>query len=147
MDIVYRVGGDGYEGALFAERDSAERVAQIRRALRESTTWGQFRAALPDDEWEDDLQYRFEFDEDPADDEPFHGDMVPGYADGDYPEWLRQSQLDWMPRELIEKYAGEVSTTVLNGEVLDLPGYRAEEIAEDLRALGHRVQRTDLDIT
>ena len=147
MDIVYRVGGDGYEGALFAERDSAERVAQIRQALRESTTWGEFRSALPDDEWEDDLQYRFEFDEDPADDEPFHRDLVPGYADGDYPEWLRQSQLDWMPRELIEKYAGEVSTTVLNGDVLDLPGHRAEEIAEDLRAMGHSVERTDLDIT
>lgn len=38
MDIVYRVGGDGYYCALFAERSSAERVAEILTALRESTT-------------------------------------------------------------------------------------------------------------
>lgn len=63
MDIVYRIGGDGYQCALFAERDSAERVAQILAALRESTTWGDFRAKLPDGEWEEVLQYCF--DEDP----------------------------------------------------------------------------------
>lgn len=144
MDIVYRVGGDGYDGALFAERDAAERVAQIRDALHESTTWGEFRANLPDGEWEDNLEPCFE--EVPADDAPFHRDMVPGYVDGDYPEWLRQSQLDWFPAELIEKYAGQVETTVLNGDVLDLPGFLADEIAADLRAMGHRVERTDLEI-
>lgn len=94
MDIVYRVGGDGYDCALFAERSSAERVAQILTALRDSTTWGEFRAELPADEWEDVLQYCFEEDEVPADDAPFHRDMVPGYADGDYPEWLRGSAVE-----------------------------------------------------
>ena len=73
--------------------------------------------------------------------------MVPGYADGDYPEWLRQSQLDWFPPELIAKYGGDVETTMLNGDVLDLPGGQAEQIAEDLRALGHWVERTDLEIS
>ena len=47
MDIVYRVGGDGYQCALFAERASAERVAQALSALRESKTWGEFRDRLP----------------------------------------------------------------------------------------------------
>lgn len=145
MDIVYRVGGDGYDSVLFAQRDAAERVAQIRLALRTSSTWGEFRGNLPYGEWEETLTYCFE--EDPADDAPFHRDMVPGYADGDYPEWLRQSQLDWFPRELIEKYAGEVETTVLNGDVLDLPAHEADAIADDLRAMGHRVERTDLDIS
>ena len=36
--------------------------------------------------------------------------------------------------------------TTLNGWVLDLPAHRAEEIADDLRARGHTVERTDLDI-
>lgn len=144
MDIVYRVGGDGYQCALFAKRANAERVAQAFTALRESKTWGEFRARLPFGEWERELEYRFE--EVPADDAPFHRDMVPGYAQGDYPEWLRKSALEWFPPELIEKYAGSLEYTMLNGEALELPASRAEEIAADLRAMGHRVERTDLDI-
>ena len=144
MDIVYRVGGDGYQCALFAERESAERVAQAFRALRESKTWGEFRARLPFGEWERELEYRFEVV--PADDAPFDRFMVPGYGDGDYPEWLRRSALDWFPPSLIEKYAGSVEETILNGEALELPAGKAEEIAADLRAMGHRVERTDLDI-
>ena len=145
MDIVYRVGGDGYDCALFAERSSAARVAQILTALRDSTTWGEFRAELPADEWEDVLQYCFEEDEVPADDAPFHRDMVPGYADGDYPEWLRGSAVEWFPPSLIKEYWGWVETSGLNGDALDLPAGKADAIAADLRAMGHRVERTDLD--
>jgi hypothetical protein len=144
MDIVYRVGGDGFQCALFAERDSAEKVAQILAALRQSTTWGEFRAKLPEGEWEDVLQYCFDEDP-PADDARFHRDIVPGYADGDYPEWLRSSALEWFPASLIEKHGGWVDTTVLNGDALELPAGKAEAIAEDLRAMGHRVERSDLD--
>jgi hypothetical protein len=145
MDIVYRVGGDGFDSVLFADRASAEYVAQIRNALYQSKTWGDFRRSLPGGEWEENLADRF--DEIPPDDEHFVADAVPGHADGDYPEWLRQSQLDWFPEDLIEKYGGEVSTTVLNGPVLDLPADKADQIADDLRAVGHTVEHTDLDIT
>ena len=55
-------------------------------------------------------------------------------------------QLEWFPEDLIVKYGGEVGETVHNGPALDLPGDKAEEIAADLRAMGHRVERTDLDI-
>jgi len=142
MDIVYRVGGDGFDSVLFASRASAEYVAQIRKALYQSTTWGDFRAHLPEGEWEN-LAWKLE---DPPNDKPFRADDISGHADGDYPEWLRQSQLDWFPDDLIEKYDGEVALTTLNGWALDLPAARAEEIADDLRALGHSVEETDLDI-
>lgn len=145
MDIVYRVGGDGYDSALFADRASAEYVAQIRNALYQSETWGEFRRNLPKGEWEDTFVDRLE--EIPPDDEPFTADAAPGHADGDYPEWLRQSQLDWFPEDLIEKYDGAVGVSVLNGSMLDLPADRAEEIADELRKRGHTVARTELDIT
>ena len=145
MNIVYRVGGDGYHCVLFAERSSAERVAQILTALRESTTWGEFRAKLPADEWEDVLQDCFDEDDVRPDDARFHRDMVPGYADGDYPEWLRSSALEWFPPSLIKKYGGWVDTSVLNGDALELPASKAEAIAADLRALGHWVEHTDLE--
>lgn len=143
MDIVYRVGGDGYQGALFARRDDAERVAQIRIALDNSKTWGQFRASLPVGEWEENLADCFE--DVPADAEAFSADDVPGYADGDYPQWLMQTQLDWFPPELIARY-GERQDSVLNGEMLELPAGQAEVVAAELRALGHTVEETDLDI-
>lgn len=145
MDIVYRVGGDGYQCALFAERASAERVAQALSALRESKTWGEFRDRLPFGEWERELEYRFE--EVPGDDAPFHRDMVPGYADGDYPEWLRRSALEWFPPDLIEKYAVPIEFSVFNGEALEIPANKADKIAAELRAMGHRVERTDRDIS
>ena len=37
MDIVYRVGADGYDGALLAERDDLAEVSQLRRICNENT--------------------------------------------------------------------------------------------------------------
>lgn len=144
MDIVYRtvVGGDGESCVLFAPRAAAEYVAQIRHALYNSKTWGEFRASLPDGEWSN---LKPQLEEEP-DDERFDPDDIPGHSEGDYPEWLRQSQLEWFPEELIGKYDGEVGLTTLNGWVLDLPACHAEAIAEELRAMGHTVEETDLDI-
>lgn len=144
MNIVYRVGGDGFESVLFADRSDAEYVAQIRRALYQSKTWGEFRKNLPEGEWERTFADRL--DEAPDGEEPFTADDAPGHADGDYPKWLRQSQLDWFPEDLIDKYDGEVGLSVLNGPMLDLPAGDAEEIAEELRQRGHVVERTELDI-
>lgn len=143
MDIVFRVGGEGFECALFAERSKAERVAQIKLALSEAKTWGEFRRGLPDDEWED---LPIEWDEEPPDDYLFSADVIPGYSDGDYPEWLQKTQLEWFPEDLAEKYGGEVASSMLNGPFLELPPDRAEEIAEELRLRGHTVEKTDLDI-
>ena len=87
------IGGDGYDSFLFAIRDSAEYVAQIRKALYQSKTWGDFKAALPSGEW---ANLRPQLD-DPPDDDPFKADDIGGHADGDSPEWLRQSRLNWLP--------------------------------------------------
>ncbi len=146
MDIVYTLGGEDFDGPLFAERSSAEYVAQIREALYRSDTWGEFRIKLPADEWDRLVSNAWVEPEELPDDEPFTPDDIPGHADGDYPQWLRQSQLEWFPNELIEKYDGAVTLTTLNGWVLDLPAERADKIVEDLRALGHTVEETDLDI-
>jgi len=148
-NIVYRVGGDGFDGALFSGSDEAEHVAQIRQALYNSNTWGEFRRQLPADEWEFQLAERidFRYERIPADDEPFAADCVPGHADGDYPEWLQQTALEWFPEDLIEKFGGRVHNSTFNGEFLELPGDKAEAIADELRERGYTVERTDLDIS
>lgn len=149
MDIVYRIieGAYGPESVVFAERGRAHYVAHIYKALEESKTWGDLRRNLPDGEWEGHFSVYFEDREEeiPADDEPFDAEEAPGYADGDYPAWLAQEQLSWFPKELIDKYGGDVDSSVLNGEFLDLPADKAEQIAEDLRAMGHTVEPTDLE--
>lgn len=144
MYIVYRVDGNS---VVFAERGRAEYVAHIWKALQESTTWGELRRNLPAGEWDDYFQPHFDDyeEEAPADDEPFQSADAPGHQEGDYPAWLAQEQLDWFPPKLIEKYGGDVGPSVLNGEFLELPASAAEQIAEDLRVMGHTVERTDLE--
>ena len=140
MDIVY-------EGALFAERSRAKRVAAIHEALETSETWGEFKRKLPDGEWAKIVEsYDCDSDDAPADDEPFDALQVWGYADGDYPDWLQQVMLEWFPRDLIDKYGGEIWSSVHNGDALSLPGEKAEEIADDLRSRGNKVERTSLNI-
>ena len=140
-DIVYRVVAIASDSVTFARRSDAEEVALIWTALKTAKTWGEFRAKLPDGEWEANLEDFF--DESPPDEEPFDAGEVPGHLDGDYPQWLRQTMLEWFPPELIDKY-GDIQTSVLNGEFLDLPADKAEEIVADLRAMGHTVTPTDL---
>ena len=145
MDIVYRF--DGPDIVVFAERSRAAYVAHIWKALNESTTWGELRVNLPDGEWEDYFQPHFEdYEEEvPLDSAPFEADDAPGRADGDYPPWLAQEQLYWFPPELIKKYGGDVGQSALNGECLDLPADRADQIVNDLRAMGHEVSQTDME--
>ncbi|ORV47817.1 hypothetical protein AWC02_08220 [Mycolicibacter engbaekii] len=141
MDIVYRVI-PGSPTVTFAERGSAEYVAHIWRALLQSKTWGELKRNLPDGDWEDQFLPWFEDREEdiPADGDLFTTDDAPDY----YPPWLAQEQVDWFPEELIKKYDGDIGTSVHDGEFLSLPADKADEIAADLRALGHTVERTDL---
>lgn len=147
MDIVYRIGAEGPGTVVFAERWRAEYVDQIWKALLNSSTWGELRRNLPTGEWEYHFQDYFEDHEEdvPADDEPFDAECAPGRADGDYPPWLAQEQLDWFPKDLITKYGGDVYSSVLNGEALELSADKAEQIAADLRAMGHSVSPTELE--
>lgn len=143
MEILYTTS-DELEGVVFAEKTKAESVARIRQACDSATTWGEFRSQLTAQEW-DDIVDRNELDEaqyDPA--ALFDPEHLAGYADGDYPEWLQATMLSWFPKDLIAKYAGEETDSVLNGEFLILAAERAEEIARDLTARGHVVERSEL---
>lgn len=39
----------------------------------------------------------------PADDEPFSGECVPGYCDGDYPLWVAAVQERYVPEDLLRE--------------------------------------------
>lgn len=146
LDIVYIP--NSYFGALFAERHTAAYYGQIARAVRDSTTWGQFRESLPEDVWDEVVSSRG--DEIPDDEEPFPGDeFIYGNGDAWYVGgWPTEDELSWFPEDLIEKYGARADRTGPNYDQLYFPEGVADDIAEDLRARGHRVEKTldgDLD--
>jgi hypothetical protein len=74
--------------------------------------------------------------------EPFDGD----YMQTGYPEWLANTEIQWFPEDLIKKYGGSVEHSMASDDSLYLPAEKAEEIAHDLRALGHTVEPSPVDL-
>jgi hypothetical protein len=144
LDIVYTVS-DQSNYALFAERDTAKRAAQIWRAVMRSTTWGEFKKTMPVDLWEDVVEPLGE--DVPSDNAPFSSDDVPGWGnDGYYPgPWLPEAAVDWFPEDLIDKYGVAVLATP-NGLELWVPTEAADQVAAELRARGHTVEKSIDDL-
>lgn len=144
MEILYTTS-DEIEGVVFAEKAKAASVARIQEACETATTWGEFRSKLTAEEWAEVVDNNDLNNREIDDAAPFGADTdITGYADGFYPEWLQATMLSWFPKGLIAKYAGEAADSVHNGEFLILPADRAEEIASDLTARGHVVERSEL---
>jgi hypothetical protein len=130
---------------VFALPENATRVDAIHRALK-SDTWGEFRRRLPDDEYVQLAQKMFadaiEPMPVPLDDDPFDGALIPGYYDGDYPDWL-QTQMEWiLPKRIVKKYGTRIATR-LNGSYLQIGADEGEEVAQALKRLGFKVERRD----
>ena len=140
MDIVYTP--NSHFGVLFAERDTAEYYGQIARALTDSTTWGEFQDALPPGVWDEVLSHRG--NDAPDDDERFPQDEFRyGYHDGWFiGGWPTEDELSWFPEDLIEKYGGSAEGSGPDYDQLFFPEGVADDIAEDLRARGHKVEKT-----
>jgi hypothetical protein len=144
LDIVYTDSAP-FLGALFSERETAKRAAQIWRAVTQSTTWGEFRKTMPADIWKEVVDL---LDEDaPSDDTPISPDDVPGWGgDGYYlGPWPPEAVIDWFPEDLIDKYGGSITPNP-NGANLELPVESADQIAADLRARGHTVEKSIDDL-
>jgi hypothetical protein len=139
LDIVYTP--NPYFGVLFAERATAAYYGQIARAVRDSTTWGQFRSALPPRALDDILN---SYGEDVhADDETFPGDRFAYGDDGWYlGGWPAEDELAWFPEDLIDKYGGSAEYSGPNYDHLFFPEGVDDQIAEELRARGHQVEKT-----
>ena len=124
-------------------------VSQLYDALC-SSTWSAFRTSLPRGGWEEFLE-RFggEYDDDgnPVDDFPTGSESFDNdYQQTGYPEWLANTELDWFPEDLIEKYGGSIEHSMASDDSLYLPAAAAEEIAADLRARGHNVEPSPVDL-
>ena len=130
MDFVYGPIGDNL---VFMPRPAAERLRAVREALNTSRTWGEFKQAMPADSYQHVVELmREQAEEDLSDDdeelpdnwEPgaetaFEAEQIPGFADGDWPEWPAQEALEWVPTDIQRRFGVE-SASVLSGDYLTL---------------------------
>lgn len=134
------------EDLVFARPERAEEIDALHAAITQSRTWGEFRAAMPPEEYERIVEIAFEEEglERPSPDEQFDSGRVPGFCDGDYPPWLQKEMADVLPAEVVSRFC-RWETTCINGHVLRLEEkYRAPVVAMLLRAGYEVVRREDL---
>jgi len=142
LDIVYTFT-DLFGEALFARREVARRAAQICRAVKLSTTWAEFRKAMPAKELQ---EIEEGLDEVAPDDAAFSPDQIGWGDDGWYPgPWPPGDVFKWLDAELWQKYGCECRPNP-DGEDLYIPPGSAKKIIRALRAQGHHVAKSTNDL-
>ena len=144
--LFYREAFNG--GLVFAAPERAKFIEQIHQAIIQSKTWGEFRAAMPEEEYSvlhNRIVEDWEPEDIPAGDDAFSSDSVSGYSDGDYPAWLQQEMDEVLPKEILDAY-GEYVGTMLNGNYWHIDPVVETELVEKLIKLGFEVEkREDLE--
>lgn len=79
----------------------------------------------------------------PIDSDKFESDWLPGFTDGDWPEWPAQEALRWVPRDIQQRF-GKSASSVINGPFLTLDPSKANEIIAAMEELGYVCERNDL---
>ena len=125
--------------AVFGPAALVKELGTLRTALSRAKTWGEFRTQVSAERMREIVEL---IEDDPADHAGFAADELPGFADGDWPEWLHQEMLGWMPQDLITKF-GIVEDSVLNGQFLSIPEEAGEAVARDLEHRGWSCVRDD----
>jgi hypothetical protein len=168
--LVFHSGG-GDTGIFYREEEYL-RFRQIAIALRTSRTWGGFRSALPDGEFESlyhwvsndgDYIYRdgdeFLFIEDSqikafflshgeayviTSAAPFDPEFIGGVSDGDYPPWMSQTAVDLnlLPPGFVQDFGRRVDSLMVNDSWWVFPVEQFDEMKRRLEAAGFTVWRT-----
>ena len=139
--LYYRVSDYG-NAVVIARESDALRVDAIRKAITTAKTWGEFRAMLPAGEW-DAIAYSLDLGEDPDEDiedsfgdaHAFNAERLPGFSDGDYPDWLMQRMPDILPKDILDKYA-EISATIHSGNRCFIEEGNLENVRRELKDRG-----------
>ena len=140
--VLYYTVDTGNIGVVFADPDKARHVSAIHKAIDEARTWGEFATLLPDGEWNSIVGRWESVDHDiPDPAAEFDSSEIPGYCDGDYPDWLQKEMLRLLPRDLCEKF-GKIETSVFNGQFLFIPPENLDGLIKALVERGIRAEHT-----
>src|SRR5687768_13245151 len=102
--LLYCIHPNG--GLVFADATRARRIARIHKAIKKSSTWGQFRRGMPRDEYSRLVRELFDDNEEPRPrtTDEFNGEHIPAYSDGDYPDWLQQEMHTVLPQDILRDF-------------------------------------------
>jgi hypothetical protein len=140
------------EGDLvFGPEPLVRRLGEVYEAVYGATGWRDLRARIEavSARWDDPTLAGLKdfFDELEADgglDDPYDRDQIWGLAGGDWPEWLHQEMLGWMPAEV--RALGRVQASALNGDLLLLDPADEAAIVAALHAGGYTCTRDDATV-
>jgi hypothetical protein len=130
---------------VFIPECEAVDLAQLRCALyrEQAATWGEFKERIPPRRWQEAVAAYLAGEESvPAADDPFDPNQVPGYGDGDWPEWPAQRMLEWMPEDIRQRF-GEIATSVFNSDFLEIDPRSESEVVAALKGAGYTCIRDD----
>ena len=136
-DLVYGVNAGHL---IFVERQLAEDLVLLRTGL---ATWGAARSELRPSRWDEMVELFGDYEKGmPSDDEAFDLEAIPGFADGDWPEWPAQLMLKLVPGSIVAKYGRKVDS-VLNGEFLEFDAADEDIIVSEMKDAGFACSRDD----
>lgn len=138
--LLYNIS-PGDDGLVFAEAERAQFISKIHEAITKSSTWEEFRRAMPRSEYSRLIRERFDElgEPRPRGSDRFDPGQIPAYCDGDYPAWLQQEMDAVLPTEILEEFA-TVEDTVLNGPYFHIDPKHLPAIKERLEQLGYIVE-------
>jgi hypothetical protein len=145
--------GASWGSLVYSTPSKAREIHRINKAISKSNTWEEFKRGMPRDEYLDllpEIMRRLEeegelhWDEDAGESMPteptgrFKDDMVPGYADGDYPRWLQTTMHHDLPDDIVRDF-GTWEDTKFNGDFLEIKVADRLAVGRRLAAQGIRV--------
>ena len=131
--LLYRTAHN--RGLVFATPERALLIDRIHRGIETSTTWEQFRKAMPPNEYSQIIRsYDEQGEPRPRGLDEVQQFLVPGYCDGDYPAWL-QSEMDWIADDLWPQF-GTLENTIFNGAYWHIPESKRKAVCAALRLRG-----------
>ncbi|MDP9476105.1 MAG: hypothetical protein M3R38_10555 [Actinomycetota bacterium] len=151
--------GDAGDRLVFIGEEEARDFVRLHEAMQ-AKTWGEFKAKAPSDWYEaaverlkeqmmDELYEDEGSDpiegqtfEEPAAEERFDADEIPGHADGDWPEWPHGNLESWIPDEVQERFGTMVSNFPF-GDYLELLPEHEDEIVRAMQGHGYDCVRDD----
>lgn len=158
IELIY---GHGGEGLVFLERGYAVEIRDFRNALYKAVTWGELRSMVSEERYQETFEAWKEYELDrlmdeedneeelevplPNPDEVFDAELVPGYADGDWPEFAQRAMNTWVDDEIIEEYGWYVET-IFNGYYPVIAFENEEKVVSLLKKQGY-ICTPDADLT
>lgn len=139
--LMYKIDEDSGEYTIYATPERAVFHSRVMRALKESTTWAEFRRAMPCREYSRLL--RELFDENalrrPHGSDAFDEFQIPDVADGVYPGWLLQEMLDGvLPADILEK-CGQYASSMHNGPCVWIRPKDLDRVNAELEKRGYEL--------